>query len=294
MLIVGVFRGPIRMAVQLVVSDLKKLNTSNTILSRLIRAGGGRYAAPATVHDSVIFSVFTNVTFKPLLLSKRGTSVGIEFDAPPGRARSNHPWMRIDYWEQVSKKRLMPGALVGLIWRDSAGTVDVYIGTVTSTPRDLAEAAKKSQDRVSLSVSFFDAVAELRVVNSLQMRTENHETRILIEAPVFYEGIRPFLEALKGSPEKLPFSQYLCHQSREELGQLAISPPLYSRAPGFSFELRDLFPSAAVIRSLRLVTSNRDSIADARAQLTASSRLDPSQADAIVDSLTREISLIQG
>lgn len=289
------FSAPIRLAVQLIVSDLYKPDTASTRLSKLIQDGGGRYAAPANSRESVIFSVFTNVTFEPLSLNNRGTSVGVAFDAPPGKAQHTSPQVRGEYWEQVAKKRLMQGGLVALIWKGPVGMLDVYIGTVASSPRDLAESAKKStgKDRVSLRVSFFDPAAELRIVQSLQNRHENYGTRVLIEAPVFYEGIRPFLEALKKDPERLPFSQYLRHQSKEDLSQAVIHPPLYSLTPGFTFELKDLFAPTAGVQSLRLTTNDPRSVERTRAQLTRS-RLDPSQAEAVVDSLTREVSLIQG
>ncbi|KAG8792975.1 hypothetical protein FRC12_004344, partial [Ceratobasidium sp. 428] len=275
-------------------SDLQKPENTTTILSKLIKDGGGRYRAPANTQESVIFSVFPNVTFQPLALNNRGTSVGIEFDTPPGNARKDQVQVRVDYWEQVSKKRLMMGALVGLIWKDPAGIVDIYVGTVASTPRELAEAAKKSKDRIALRVSFFDAAAELRIVQSLQNRRENGGVRVLIEAPVFYEGIRPFLEALKADPERLPFARYLVHQSEVELKQTMIAAPLYSRTPGFTFELKHLFPPSAGVQTLAMITTNPDSIANARVRLIRGSRLDPSQAEAVVDSLTREVSLIQG
>ncbi|KAG9085848.1 hypothetical protein FRC07_013274, partial [Ceratobasidium sp. 392] len=141
---------PIRLAIQLVVADLRKPPTSETLLSKILKAGGGRYAAPANVQESVIFSVFTNVTFEPLALNNRGTSVGIEFDAPPGKARTKQAVARAGYWEQVAKKRLMQGGLVALIWKDSLDRLDIYVGTVASSPKDLVESARKSEDRVSL------------------------------------------------------------------------------------------------------------------------------------------------
>lgn len=281
------------MAVQLIVSDLQKPATAQTKLSKIIQDKGGRYAAPATAQESVIFSVFTNVTFEPLLLNNRGISVGIQFDTPPGKARNKQAQVRAEYWEQVSKKRLMLGGLVALIWKNPAGTMDIYVGTVASTPRDLADASKKGIDRIALRVSFFDAAAELRIVQILQDRQQEKGTRVLIEAPVFYEGIRPFLEALKKDPERLPFPRYLRHQSAEELRHIVINPPPYSLTPRFSFELKDLFNPSAGVQSLRLTTNDPHSVADVRNRLRAS-RLDPSQAEAVVDSLTREVSLIQG
>ncbi|CAE6467693.1 unnamed protein product [Rhizoctonia solani] len=288
---------PIRQAVQLIAEDLKKSRTRITMLSKLLNARGGRYAAPATARESIIFSVFTGIEFRPLELNNRGISVGIEFDTPPyPRAQSDNPKVRAEYWEQVSKKRLMQDGLVALIWQDHLGNVDVYVGTVASFGGDLVECSKKPEGRyrVSIRVSFFDAKANIRILQALQNRRGHNDTRVLIEAPVFYEGIRPFLEALKREPELLPFGQYLRLQSKEELTRTIITPPLYSRTPGFSFELKDLFPSEAAVQTLRLNTRDPDSIAKARVQLTGSSRLDPSQAEAVVDSLIREVALIQG
>ncbi|KAH7335664.1 hypothetical protein B0J17DRAFT_769497 [Rhizoctonia solani] len=287
---------PIRLAVQLIAEDLKKSKPGQTTLSKLLIAKGGRYAAPATAQESVMFSVFTGVEFKPLQLSNRGISAGIEFDTPPGKARSDKPGARMEYWEQVTKKRLSQDGLVALIWKDYIGNVDIYVGTVASSGRDLVESSRgsRSQERVSIRVSFFDAKVNVRIVQALQSRRSSNDTRLLIEAPVFYEGIRPFLEALKREPELLPFGQYLSLQSKDELSQTNISPPLYSRTPGFSYELKDLFKPEAGVRSFKLNTRDPESIANARAQLSRSSRLDPSQADAVVDSLTREVALIQG
>ncbi|QRV96757.1 Zinc finger, NF-X1-type [Ceratobasidium sp. AG-Ba] len=284
---------PIRMAIQLVVSDLRKPPASETLLSKIIKSKGGRYAAPANVQESVIFSVFTNVSFEPLTLNNRGTSVGVVVDAPPGKARSKQAATRVGYWEQVTKKRLMQGGLVALIWKDSLDRLDIYVGTIASSPRDLVESSRKSEDRVSFRISFFDTAAEIRIVRALQNRRTSSGTQVLIEAPVFFEGIRPFLEALKVDPERLPFARYLCHQSSEELKSVSVAPPSYSLTPQFAFELKDLFPDDAGVSSLALSTTTPESISRARAELRAS-RLDPSQADAVVDSLTREVCLIQG
>lgn len=284
------------MAIQLVVADIQCPPDVETRLLKLVRTNGGRYAAPANMKESVIFSVFTNITFEPLALNNRGTSVGVQFDAPPGKARSPQVATRVAYWEQVSKKRLMQGGLVALIWKDVvSGSLDVYIGTVASSPKDLVDSCQQSDSRVSLRVSFFDTTAELRIVRALQTRGSHLQgTQILIEAPVFFEGIRPFLEALKKNPELLPFSQYLCHQSEEELKNVVVAPPGYSLTPGFAFELKDLFPPEAGVETLALKPDDATSIEWAKLELTRASRLDPSQADAVVDSLTREVCLIQG
>ncbi|KEP48218.1 NFX1-type zinc finger protein [Rhizoctonia solani 123E] len=286
---------PFRLAVHHIVEDLKTSETDST-LSELLADGGGRYVSPASSRESVRFSVFTGITFRPLALSNRGISAGIEFDTPPGKARSNQPGVRAEYWEQVSKKQLMQDGLVALIWRDHTGKLDIYVGTVASPARDLVDGSRTAEghERLSIHVSFFDTEANLRIVQALQRRRDSSDTRVLIEAPVFYEGIRPFLEALKREPESLPFGKYLRLQSKEELARTVISPPMYSRTPGFTFELKDLYPSGAGVHSLKLNTRDPNSVANTRAQLIRASRLDPSQAEAVVDSLTREVALIQG
>ncbi|KAJ1299734.1 hypothetical protein OPQ81_007323 [Rhizoctonia solani] len=284
---------PVQKAIQSVVSDLQKPNSMSTILSNIIRDGGGRYVTPH-VQDSIIFSVFTNVTFLPLSLDTRGMSLGIEFDSPPGDAQSDIVETRVTYWERVATKRLTQGALIALIWKEPTGKVDVYVGTVTSTPFELVASARRSRDRISIKVSFFDAAAEFRVLRILQSRRGTYGTRVLIEAPVFYEGVRPFLEALQRNPGNIPFVNYLRHQTKRELQQVTIRPPTYSTARGFSFDLKCLCPAGSNIQPLPLFTSSLYSISQARASLLRGSHLDPSQVDAVIDSLTHELSLIQG
>ncbi|KAJ1302896.1 hypothetical protein OPQ81_003195 [Rhizoctonia solani] len=272
---------------------------TETKLSQLLKANGGRYSAQVNNQDSVIFSVFTNVSFEggtnsePLELNNRGASVGIQFDAPPGKARSKQAAAREAYWEQVSKRRLMQGGLVALVWQAVDGKLDIYVGTVASNPAALKESARKSEDRVSLRVSFFDTAAELRIIRALQTRG-HHGTLLLIEAPVFFEGIRPFLEALQNNRGLLPFSQHICHRSEEEIKNTVVPPPSYALTPGFAFELKDLFNEDLNVQTLALKPNDSLSIDWARQELTRASRLDPSQADAVVDSLTREVCLIQG
>ncbi|CCO36196.1 NFX1-type zinc finger-containing protein 1 [Rhizoctonia solani AG-1 IB] len=292
---------PIRMAIQFVVSDIQNPpeNGSKTRLSQILEAQGGRYSAQTNNQDSVIFSVFTGVSFEggtnaePLELNNRGSSVGIQFDAPPGKARHKQAATREAYWEQVSKKRLMQGGLVALVWQDTSGKLDIYIGTVASHPGALKESSRESETRVSLRVSFFDTAAELRIIRALQTRGHSG-TQLLIEAPVFFEGIRPFLEALQNNRGLLPFSQHLCHRSKEEVKRSDVPPPNYALTPGFAFELKDLFDGEAGVATWALKPNDDLSIEAAKKKLSDDSRLDPSQADAVVDSLTREVCLIQG
>jgi hypothetical protein len=216
-------------------------------------------------------------------------------DAPPGEARNANSRQRTAYWETASKKRLMQGGLVALLLKDKAKPLEIFTGIVSSSSTELKESAQSNANRIGIRVSFFDAEIELRIVRELQQpRKPSHQTRLLLEAPVLYEAIRPFLTALQTEPEMLPFADYLRHHGPEYLSRLPITPPLYAQRPGFSFELKSLLREPPSMDSLRLDANDPQSVTRARQELIKSSRLDKSQAEAVVDALTREISLIQG
>lgn len=117
--------------------------------------------------------------------------------------------------------------------------------------------------------------------------------KLLIEAAVMFGSIRPFLEALRVEPESVPFGLCLVHRPPEFFRTLQISPPAYATLPDYSFQLASLFPADSGVDDLNLVASDPASIESARDILKRSSVLDPSQADATVDALTRELSLIR-
>jgi hypothetical protein len=261
----------------------------------VIKNNGGRYRGPPNVQDSVIFSIYTNVVFGLFNMDQRGSSVGIFMDAPPGDARNANSRKRAAYWESASKKQLMQGGLVALLLIDKAKPLKIFTGLVSSSPTELQESAQDDGSRVGIRVSFFDTEIQLRVVRELQESvTPSHQMRLLIEAPVLYEGFRPFLKALQAEPEMLPFADYLRHHGPGYVSRLPVTPPIYAQRPGFSFELKSLLRDPPSLESLQLDANNPHSVDRARQVLTRSSRLDKSQAEAVVDVLTREISLIQG
>lgn len=264
-----------------------------TRLSDLIANHGGKYRGYADGHESVMFNVYTNLTFTPFVPDWRGISVGITFDAPPGRARSPQSKARVLFWEGMSGKRLMQGGLVALVWRNG-GEVAVHLGILASSLREVSESSKRSEERVSVRVTFFDPQVELRILQSLKHPQHGVGTKVLVEAPVMFEAIRPFLEALRVEPETIPFGRCLVHHPPRFFETFKIDPPAYALVPGFSYQLSSLFPPEAGIQDLRMSVIDPASIDQARQELRKASRLDPSQADAVVDTLLRQISLIQG
>ena len=160
--------------------------------------------------------------------------------------------------------------------------------------QDLFDSARQSSERISIRVIFFDPAIELHVLNSLNHNAvQDTGLKLLVEAPVMLESIRPFLEALCVEPETISFQRYLVHHPPRYLQSVEISPPAYATVPGFRFKLGSLFPPEAEMQGLIMNVADTASVASARAALK-DSRLDESQADAVVDTLTRELALIQG
>lgn len=281
-----------RQAVQLVHDDFKTQLRKKTKLAELLKSKGGKYRGQADTQDSLMFNVYTGVDFESLVPDWRGISASIIIDTPPGRARSNNSRMRTSFWE--GGKRLSQGGLIALVWQ-SGNDISVHLGVIANSLRDLTEHAKRDPDRVKLRIVFFDTNLELRILQELRnplMSGQN--TKLLVESSVMFEAIRPFLEALKGEPELVPFSRYLVHRPPGFLNTCKVDPPRYSTMPDFAFNLSCLFPDKTDVEDLTLSVTDPQSIENARAELRRGSRLDPSQADAVVDALTREVSLIQG
>ncbi|EJF65241.1 P-loop containing nucleoside triphosphate hydrolase protein [Dichomitus squalens LYAD-421 SS1] len=283
----------LRTSAQAILSDLKQ-ESGRTQLDDILKKRGGKYRGHAVGQDTVLFNVYTNAEFLTIAPTQRGLTVGISIDAPPGRARASQAGSRAHFWESMSSKRLMQGGLVALIWQRGE-TIEVHLGTVASSLKDLTESAKQSADRVGIRLSFFSPEVELRILQELRLPAkERRSTMLLVEATVMFESVRPFLEALRVEPESVPFGRYLVHRPPKFFETFTISPPAYATLPGYSFQLASLFPSESGVEDLKLIVNDPTSIETARDVLKRSSRLDPSQADAMVDTLTREVSLIQG
>lgn len=287
------YSASLRTSARAILSDLEEAG-GKTQLDNLLKKGGGKYRGHAVGQDTVLFNVYTNAEFLTITPTHRGLNVSVLIDAPPGRARATQAKARAHFWETMSSKRLMQGGLVALVWQ-RAGTTEVHLGTVASSLKDLTDSAKHNADRVNIRLSFFSSEIELRILQELRLPVaERRSMKLLVEATVMFESVRPFLEALRVEPESVPFGRYLVHRPPEFFRTLQISPPAYATLPDYSFQLASLFPADSGVDDLKLVVSDPTSVESARDILKRSSRLDPSQADAMVDALIREVSLIQG
>ncbi|KAL1670096.1 hypothetical protein GGF50DRAFT_122799 [Schizophyllum commune] len=272
-------------------SDL--LTKGQTQLSAILENRGGKYRGANDELDSVLFNVYTGVKFETLTPDRRGLAVKLNFDTPPGPARNPRPAQRATYWQTNSGKRLMQGSLIALAWKEG-GEVAVHLGLIGSTVKEISDAAQRSADRISVKIHFFDSDLQFRILNVLKLGDNTRDgVKLLIEAPVMYEAVRPFLEALKTvEPTEIPFGEYIVHHPAGHFKNVIVPPPNYARAPGFRFDLSSLFQEGDD-EHLELDATDKTSIALCRQELRRS-RLDPSQADAVVDTLTREVALVQG
>ncbi|KAG8987815.1 hypothetical protein FRB94_001446, partial [Tulasnella sp. JGI-2019a] len=266
-------------------------------LAKILAGDGGLHKSVQDGSvESVMFSVYTGVTLQGMACdTKNGLSIEISFNAPPGRARDPSAASRAAYWESVAKKRLMQGGLVALIWKagPAAGDTKIYLGSITSHLKDLIQSTKKSHETVKLHLSFFDAEAYPRMLTSLQRgRPDLDGSKYLVEAPILFESIRPFLETLqKTAPSSIPLERYLAHPDNGSLKAVTIDLPSYATRPGYTMDLSGLCDQQT---QLTLRPSDRGSVELTRTRLKAESHLDPSQADALLDTLVSELSLIQG
>ncbi|KAH6914275.1 hypothetical protein BKA70DRAFT_1558250 [Coprinopsis sp. MPI-PUGE-AT-0042] len=284
---------PLRISIQHVRNDLLSKKPKTALTDILTRKGGKYKGFSGEGQDSVLFNIYTNVEFLALVPDRRGLSAKIRLDAPPGKARSPRSAERLRFWEGVGGKRFMQGGLVGLVWHQR-GEVNIHLGVIASPTKEITDSARSSQHHLEARVVFFDSSIELRILNILKHGSApNDGQKLLVESPVMFEAIRPFLEAIRAEPEAIPFKDYLVHRPSSFFSTCQVPPPKYACMPGFSYQLAPLFPPSAGITDLRLVATDPSSIENARAAL-AHSRLDPSQATAVVDSLIREVSLIQG
>lgn len=260
------------------------------MLASIITKQGGRYRGQLDYNDTVMFSVYTNVRFGNITTDRRGLASTLIFDTPPGAARNSAASQRAAFWERMGSKRLMPGGLVALVWRTPRST-SIYLGIVASPAKDLVASARASAKDLTIRVAFFDPAVEIRILEWYQRAGDAlNETRVLVEAPVMYEAVRPFLEALKAEPTSIPFSKYLVLREGS-LSSIPVDPPQYTTSPRFEWDLSPLLPEGP---AFRLNVQDAASVTNARELLRNQSTLDPSQAEAVVDSLTREVSLIQG
>ncbi|GJJ08042.1 hypothetical protein Clacol_002249 [Clathrus columnatus] len=292
------FMSPIRSSVTAIHDDLTRMWQSPgggnrqvkrelTKLEGILENKGGAYKTSGL--NSLFFFIYTNVEFAPVKAERRDLTVGLVMDTPPGNSRDADATKRYAYWKH--SRRLTGGNLVALVII-SRDELEVYLGTI-AWGSDIAESSKRSPDRIQLRISFFDPLVELKALKNEKISRRKGHYAFLIDNSVMFEASRPFLEKLQTvEPTEIPFAKYIARTS-ESLENIKVFPPRYTASPQFKYEIGSLFTEEnKPMDSLNI--QDPLAVEAARQHLIRGSCLDPSQVEAMINTLTREVSLIQG
>jgi len=286
-------RSSIRQSIEEISRDLEIMwapragsKQHSTTLEKLLTSRGGAYKSSGL--NSVFFHLYTGAQFVSIKAERRNFAVRLQLDTPPGAARDQRVNRRVEFWEH--SKRLQHGSLVALILI-SPGLSKVFLGTIVSMGKDIGGSARTNAERIQLQISFFDVEIELMAWRRQPISINTSTYAVLVDNSIMFESVQPFLRILQSvEPTSIPFSDIMSYSGR--LDSLPVGVPRYARVPQFRYNLQCLARRGTNISSLDV--NNATSVALARQQLSRSSILDPSQADALLDALTREVSLIQG
>ncbi|KAK0530110.1 hypothetical protein OC835_004123, partial [Tilletia horrida] len=273
---------PLRSSITAVSHELLALEEGPNQLSRLLSQGGGRFRAGSNCADLQIwgdgFLRFAEVTCN----DRHGVVIKIAF--------KKHQTARA--WDFQLERLLNHGALVGVITpTDNGESTSVALGLVRSWPDDIKRRIRAGELPAVL-IEFFDTAAI-----HLAFAERQPKTQLLVEVRgVLYESIAPFLENLKAiTPAQLPFADVLALPASAPATRPAIPPPCYAQNPAFSYDLSGLLRPGSLVGDGRLQMTIEDgSTENARTVLKEHGIVDDTQADAVVDTLTREVSIIQG
>ncbi|KAL7746976.1 hypothetical protein RI367_007688 [Sorochytrium milnesiophthora] len=252
----------------------------------------------------------------------RGQSVAVAFQLP----ESSNGRSSASFWE----KCLLRDGLVCLIYQHDVGdaaanTADITHGiafaVITDRDDPQSRAQRRPADSNAPQITFWEHPGhahkqkgaillnfgdrtlpqELWNTRNSSQHTSRRSTRqsrvYMIEARnVLYESYRPVLEALQlKKASDIPFSNILCP---EELptAPIHVPPPLYTQAPGFSFDLTFLTPDGTSPGPdmLRLQPTDGDQVIECQEKLQQYTTLDASQSHALVQALSSTVSAIQG
>ncbi|KAG0070541.1 hypothetical protein BGZ92_004435 [Podila epicladia] len=253
------------------------------------------------VADQVSLNVYGNVQVFGMASETNTTgNIEIGFSQPPQILETGQESRRIEFWER-SKNRLMHGGLVCLVNRaqglldgnHDAFTPNFQLILAVIARRDTKLLAKDEKvARISITLS--DPLQYLLLLNSASEKLSKHW--FLVESPGAYFGsYHPILKALQHIiPASLPFGKYLAPTIKEQAEiqnvRNFVDPPIYARAPTFQYDLSVLVKG----QECRLDVNNITSAERVVRALQTHSSLDDTQATALVNTLCREVALING
>jgi len=275
------FAEPLRRGMRALLSEVQA-NASNTSttngasqLSRLLARGGGQFK----VEKSMTAYQLWGTGRLDMVLGhdpKYGTLLSISFESQVTR-------------EEMVRKSLCYGGTIAVVTSTKGRTTFAWGVNRSNDERN----GEKS--RHSVKVQLLRSEEMVSVLES----GRRGDFQLLFEVPgTWYDAYAPVLGLLQTRrQEDLPFAQLL---SRVTLVDTAggMSMPSYCRAAGFTFDLSGLLGddnSTSGSPPTRLMNP-RSAFSKhfARAALKHQGSLNGEQVNAIVDSLTREVALVQG
>lgn len=275
--------GPIRGAVRSLLYDLgTKVGSRRKDLMGFLTRGGGRWRSKDN-NNSVDLNLYNDVNFVEISVFQHQLTLMMSFRPPPGFQRASKI--------SVSKK-LEKGNTVGLLHHTGDSVSDkskVYLGTIVDD-------VSVVNHRHIVRVHFHDPEVYLAAVQNLnQRRSKTMGGRmIFFEVPGFLlSTVEPFLTRLQTvEPTSIPFDNIIAASTVANFVMKAVEPPQYARNPQFSFKLGNLLTNEG--EELSMDANNQNSISTSKETLKMDSGLDDSQVEALVNSLTREVAMIEG
>lgn len=256
--------------------------------------------------NSARTTTYDDAIIQELNLNKdKGLELTVRCNQPDVARRMGNKERQM-WWEQC--KRLQPGALACVL--DAAGMILFLVvadstlrseqGATKNGPADANEAEVNRQGPKKLTLSSdrdylyvnMHLVGKSRadVGRTLTWFREigSFPNRRLVEFPgVLLPSFQYTLEALQELSRKpdLPFTDLIAPTGPSPANGVIVSPPLFARAPGFSFDLQCLTVDG---RALSVSLDRTPAVEE----VSSRTGLDPTQSDALLNTLSRELSLM--
>lgn len=268
-------------------------------LMKIQRAG--HQAAPSRQKSGL--RTYTYHEARPISTSfdwRNGLNLLVQLRQPAPKSTKR---ARQDWW--MHSKRLQPGALVCIISSKGAVLFCVVSDQTVVSAEDKKKHGSAGDDETqpgqpfSLADDPGFACVQLQIADAKGPNVREalrwfqnvgrYHQRYLVEFPgVLLPSFQHTLEALQRmttSPD-IPFIDLIA-PTQPHIGTVEVPPPLYATKPGFFFDLRCLTTDGSSLRCSPTEPLDPEVLA-------ARSALDPTQALALVDSLSRSVALVQG
>ncbi|KAI9188976.1 hypothetical protein H9P43_000398 [Blastocladiella emersonii ATCC 22665] len=231
--------------------------------------------------------------------AKFGIVLGLKFAIPARSMRNQASYVL--FWDRCLQWQNM----VAVVFPGMAGEgYQVTFATVAERgfdPRDKKSLKPPYPELAHLTLSFGDrdvppALLSAARANAHAGKWKRHRIYLLEFRGMLFEAYRPILESLQGmTATDLPFPEILCPAVPPTATGEAIELPLYARSPGFRFDLSFLAkPDDPEDGPIYFTPSRDGELDEVTATLARRSKLDESQASALLRALSSNVSCIEG